>query len=418
MSEVTEGGRGAQAQPARAPLPGAGGPFAAPPGAMPPQPPKSRPRWRLPLLVLLLLIIIGTAGYYWYSGLDYESTDDAFIDGNVVQLSPKVAGTVIALNINDNETVHKGDLLLRIDARDYQVIVENAQATLENAQAQASVARANLAYIKASTAATLVQAESGVALAKAALQQSEAQIVVAESEAVRAKLDAARYEKLVQSDIASRQRSEQALASTRSADAQLRAAHDAANSAQAQLGQAQGKLEEAKAGTEQQVAVYEAQVKAADAQVDVAKAQLDQAQLNLSYTNFVAPEDGVITKRNVNLGDELQKDQNISGMVVGKPWVTANFKETQLTHMRPGQPVKVRIDAYPGKPLKAHVASIQRGTGAHFALLPPENATGNYVKVVQRVPVKILFDETPDPNNVLGLGMSVIPTVDIAVTPR
>jgi membrane fusion protein, multidrug efflux system len=388
-----------------------------------PSPAKARParksggRWRLIVGAVVLIVLIAAVSY-WFANRNYEDTDDAFIDGNAVQLSPKVSGTVVELHVTDNQVVHKGELLLRIDPRDYDVAVENARATLENARAQAAVARANLAYTKANTAATLVQAESGVALAKAALLQAQAQITVAEAEAVRAKLDATRYEKLVQSDIASRQRSEQALATTRSADAQLRAAHDAARLADAQLGQAQGKLEEAKAGTQQQVTVYETQVTVADSQVDVAKAALDQAELNLSYTRITAPQDGVITKRNVNVGDELQKDQNLAALVFGTPWVIANFKETQLTRMRIGQPVAVSVDAYPGKVFKARVDSIQRGTGAHFALLPPENATGNYVKVVQRVPVKIVFEEPPDPRFVLGLGMSVVPTVDVAAAPR
>jgi membrane fusion protein (multidrug efflux system) len=383
----------------------------APP--MPVRPARRAGRWRLLVLLIVLLLVIGSVAY-WYLTRNDVSTDDAFIDGDVVQLSPKVAGEVVALYVTDNQQVHKGDLLLLIDPRDYAVIVENARATLESATAQAAVARANLAYITATTAASLIQAQNGVALAKAGLQQAQAQIAVAESEQVRAKLDAARYEKLVQSDVASHQRGEQAFATARTADAQLRAAHDAARFAEAQLGQAQGKLEEAKAGTDQQVAVYAAQVKSADAQLDIAKAQLDQAELNLSYTRIVAPQDGIVTRRNVNLGDLLQKNQTLAGVVVGTPWVTANFKETQLTDMRAGQPVDIRIDAYSSQRFKGRIESIQRGTGARFALLPPENATGNYVKVVQRVPVKITFEQAPDPRFVLGLGMSVVPTVDVS----
>jgi len=306
--------------------------------------------------------------------------------------------------------------LLRIDPRDYEVAVENARATLEGAEAQAAYRRANLALAVATTAATLAQAESGVEHAKAAVGQSKAQVAAAEAELIRAKQDAERYQRLVRDDYASRQRQEQAEAQARTADAQWRSSQEVVKVSEAQLGEALGKLAEAKTGP-QLVAVREAELRSAEAQAAAAGAMLDQAKLNLSYTRIEAPHDGVVTKRTVREGDVVQKDQTLGTVVFGTPWVTANFKETQLTRMRPGQPAEVSIDAYASHRLKCHVDSIQRGTGARFSLLPPENATGNFVKVVQRVPVKLVCDQMPPSELALGLGMSVVPSVDVGAQP-
>ena len=399
--------------------PGDGAPKSAPPAATPgPVNEGGKPRrpWRRIALAAAVVALAGGGTIYWLSTRDLETTDDAFVDGDAATISPRVAGPVVALRVTDNQFVHEGDLLLEIDPRDYQVAVENAKANLASAVAHEATARANFALTQATTAATLEQAESGVAYSFAALAQARAQVGAAEAEQFRARADTARYSKLVRTDFASHQQYEQAEAKSRTADAQLLAAQQGVKVADGQLSQAKGKLDEAKTGP-QQVAVREAELKAATAQVAAAQAALDQAELNLSYAKIYAPHDGVITKRNVNAGDVVQKDQNLAAVVFGMPWVTANFKETQLTRMRPGQAVDVEVDAYPGKVFKAHVDSIQRGTGARFSLLPPENATGNYVKVVQRVPVKIVFDEAPDPRYVLSLGMSVVPTVNVGPGP-
>jgi membrane fusion protein (multidrug efflux system) len=364
--------------------------------------------------IVVALVVIG-GGAYWFITRNDVSTDDAFIDGNVVQVAPRISGTVLTLDVTDNQTVRRGDVLLTLDPRDDEVAVKNAQAALANAEAEARVAAANLSLTKASTAAALEQAEAGVALARAALEQAQAQVTAAEAQAYRAKRDEARYEKLLTADYASRQRYEQAQSDSRTSNAQLVAAQAGVTLAEAQLGQAQGRLDDAKTAPDQ-IAVREATLQAAEAQANAARAQLDQAELNLSYTKLVAPEDGVVTRRQVNVGDQVDRSQNLMALVVGRPWVTANFKETQLAAMQPGQPVKVEVDAY-RKSFRAHVDSIQRGTGARFALLPPENATGNYIKVVQRVPVKIVFDDPPDPRFPLGLGMSVVPTVDVGAAP-
>jgi membrane fusion protein (multidrug efflux system) len=378
-----------------------------------PQANAANARRRFRILGLVTIVLAIGAGIYWLTTRNLESTDNAVIDGNVVQIGPKVSGTVLALHVNDNQVVKAGDPLLTIDPRDYEVAVASATAGLANATAQAERTRVNLKYARTTISASLDQAEAGVNNARAALSQAQAQVGVAEAEAQRATADLTRYERLVGTDFASKQRYEQAQSDARTTAARLRAAQQGVRASDAQLSQALGKLDEAKTVPEQ-VAIREAELKAAEAQVLAASATLQQAQLNLSYTKLLAPQDGIVTRRKVNAGDQIDKGQNLFALVVGQPWITANFKETQLTRMRPGQPVTVTIDAYPSRTFKGHVDSIQRGTGARFALLPPENATGNFIKVVQRVPVKIVFDETPDTAMALGLGMSVVPTVNVA----
>jgi membrane fusion protein, multidrug efflux system len=358
------------------------------------------------------LLALAGGGVYWFVTRDTVTTDDAFIDGDALEIAPRVGGPVVELRITDNQAVKQGELLLRIDPRDYQVAVENARAALAAATAQAGMAHANLELTQATVAATLAQATSAVEHARAAVLQNQAQIAAAEAEQLRARQDQLRYAQLMRDDFASRQRHEQADATSLTADARLRGAKEAVKVAEAQLGEALAQLDAARTGP-QQIAVREAQQRTADAQIAAAQAALDQAELNLSYTSLTAPQDGVVTKRAVRQGDVVQRDQQLAALVFGTPWVVANFKETQLTRMRPGQPVEISVDAYPGVRFTGHVDSIQRGTGARFALLPAENATGNFVKVVQRVPVKIVFDAPPGPY-VLSLGMSVIPRVDLA----
>ncbi|MBI1777811.1 MAG: HlyD family secretion protein [Proteobacteria bacterium] len=374
-----------------------------------------RRRRILVIASILLVLAVGGLGY-WFWTRNLVSTDDATIDGDAVRLSPRVAGPVLILNVGDNQPVKKGDLLLEIDPHDYEIAVESAKASVAVGEAQLHIAETNLALTRVTTSATLRQAEGGVALAQATIGQAQAQVAAAEAEAVRAKEDVDRYQRLLRDDFASRQRYEQAVAQTRTADAQLRAAQQQVKVAEAQRIQAEANLDAARIGP-QQVAVRQAELHAAAAQLEVARAALDQAELNLSYTRIYAPSDGTLTKRSVREGDVVQKDQGLAALVLNRVWVTANFKETQLARMRAGQPVDIAIDAYPERALKGHVDSIQRGTGAHFSLLPPENATGNFVKVVQRVPVKILFDEELPPGFVAGLGMSVVPTVDVGAKP-
>jgi membrane fusion protein, multidrug efflux system len=350
--------------------------------------PSGRGRRRA-ILVLVALVLMGglIGGGYLYLTRDQESTDDAFIDGNVVHISPQVSGPVAALHITDNQRVQKGDLLIEIDPRDFVTARDQAAAALAVAKAQASAARIDLKRVQ-------VAAPARLDAAKAQLAGALAKLKLADSAAQRQTSAGPRATPQTAID--------SALATASSAAATVdfdRAQVDINQLVQEDIDQAKAKVEQL------------------DAQAEQAQAHLDQAELNLSYTKIQAPLAGLVTKRAVNVGDLVQRKQTLTDLVVGTPWVIANFKETQLTRMRPGQPVEIEIDAYPDAALKGHVDSIQAGTGSRFSLLPPENATGNFVKVVQRVPVKIVFDDALADDRFLALGMSVVPTVDVGAAP-
>ncbi len=366
------------------------------------------------MILIAVIIALATAGaVYWFIHRNTETTDDAFIDGDTVPLSPRIAGAVEQIHFDDNQLVKKGDLLVELDPADYAAELEAAQAAVAEAEAKQRMAEADVELTRASTTAGIAQAESAVAAARAALAEAEARAAADRAEADRAKADLPRYEAAARQGASSRQQLDQAAATARTGEAKWRAAEESVSAAQARIAEAQAQLEQAKTAPAQ-IAVKEADARAAAAKVKAAGARVDQAQLNLSYTRIVAPGDGHITKRSVNVGDVVQRNETLGMLVLDSRWVTANFKETQLTRMRPGQPVEISVDAYPDVTLHGRVDSIQRGTGARFSLLPPENATGNYVKIVQRVPVKIVFAEPPAPGMVLGLGMSVIPNVDVS----
>jgi membrane fusion protein (multidrug efflux system) len=290
--------------------------------------------------------------------------------------------------VTDNQRVHEGDLLLEIDPRDFVAARDQAAAALAVVKAQAENARISLQMVQ-------VTAPARLAAAKAQLAGAVAQKDLADSEARRQTNAGPRVTPQTAID--------SAVANARSAAATV-----AYDRAQLEINQL----------VQQDIAQAKAQVAQLEAQVAQAEAQLDQAELNLSYTKIQAPAAGRVTKRAVNVGDVVERNQTLLNLVVGVPWVTANFKETQLTRMRPGQPVDIAVDAYPERAFKGHVDSIQAGTGARFSLLPPENATGNYVKVVQRVPVKIVFEDPEGIDRFLALGMSVVPTVDVAAAPE
>ncbi len=341
-------------------------------------------------MVIGLLMLVGAlaGGTYWYLTRNQESTDDAFIDGNVVQISPQVSGRIAALHITDNQRVQKGDLMIEIDPRDFAAARDQAAAALAVAKAQAENARISLQMVR-------VTAPAHLAAAQAQLEGSLAKQRLADSEARR------------QTEAGPRATSQNAIDAA-VANARSAAATVDSDRAQVEINQL----------VQEDIAQAKAQVDQLEARVQEAQAQLAQAELNLSYTKIYAPAAGWVTKRAVNLGDVVERNQTLTALVIGTPWVTANFKETELTRMRPGQPVKIEIDAYPDREFKGHVDSIQAGTGAHFSLLPPENATGNFVKVVQRVPVKITFDDPEAIDRFLSLGMSVVPTVDVATEPE
>lgn len=371
---------------------------------------------RLILLIGALALVVTGGGSYWALTRDRVSTDDAFIDGNLVPISPRIAGTVERVFITDNQRVGAGDILVELDARDQQAAFDNAAAALASAEAQHAEADASLQLLERSTDATLHETASGLAAMRSTLAQAKAQVTVTEAEMQRAKGDADRYQTLAAEGYASRQRLEQAVAAARASAASWLAAQQAVHVAEARIAEAEGRHAQA-ATAPQQIAVRKAMVAAAAAEVEKARAAVDQAKLDLEYTRVPAPHAGFITRKAVQPGDVVQRNQTLAWIVFGDPWVTANFKETQLTDMQPGQPVQIAVDAYPGVDFTGRVDSIQRGTGARFSLLPPENATGNFVKVVQRVPVKIVFDPVPEPSFVLGLGMSVVPTVRLGDVP-
>jgi membrane fusion protein (multidrug efflux system) len=417
------------------------------------QPPRRRLAVRLAGFALLATAVAGGVVYYLHSRT-YESTDNAFLEGGVVQLSPRVGGQVLRVHVQDNQHVNRGDLLAEIDPRDFETRVAEARARLSDATARARGAQTNLALTSTVTSAVLTQADAAanaareqvavlrarveqssaaVQAAEAALRQGAAQQSAAEAEARRAADDAARYRTLYAKDEVSKQQFDRVETQARSAAAGQTAAAEAVAAAKArlaqvlaerssmeaafrqsenQLTQALGRVAEAKSAP-QQVELRKTDIAALRAQIEQAGAAVQQSELALSYTRVYAPESGYVTRKAVEPGDFVQTGQPVIALVPDHLWVVANFKETQLTHMRPGQDVTVRVDAYPQLRLRAHVDSIQSGTGARFSLLPTENATGNYVKVVQRVPVKIVLDEAPPSAYRLGPGMSVVPEVRV-----
>jgi membrane fusion protein (multidrug efflux system) len=301
------------------------------------------------LIVLAILALVLGSSYLLFA-MSRESTDDAFIQGHIVSASARVDGHITRVYVQDNQWVEKGDLLAELDERDFQVSVDLASAAMSAAQASA--------------------------------EQSRAQVGIASVEAKRAEKDYNRYRQLFEAGGGvTQQQVDNAAAAAQSAAAQFEAANK--------------------------------QVAAALAKAAEAKAALDQAQLNLSYTRICAPQSGRVTNKALEEGEYIRIGQSLMMIVPREVWVVANFKETQLKHVKPGQKVQIKVDAYPQKIFRGHIDSIQAGTGAIFSLLPPENATGNYVKIVQRVPVKIVFDEDPNVTKMLSPGMSVVPEVKV-----
>ncbi len=376
-------------------------------------------------VVVLATLLLAAGGTWWYRSVGFESTDDAFIQADVVTISPKVASLAAKVLVTDNQEVQAGDLLVQLDPRDFETKLAQARANLAAIEAQQRAATINVGVVGTTAGAGVEQAAAGVQTAqrqfdgaRSRLEQSRAQVAASAAEASRASADAERYEALFNDRAVSRQQVDNAVATARTGAANLdaarqaqQAAEDGVRQAQAQVAQAQAQLASAKAAP-QQVAYMQAQAEQAARQVAQLQAVVRQAALDLSYTRIVAPVAGRITRKSVQAGNYVQVSQALLSIVPQPVYVIANFKETQLAHMRPGQPVTVKVDAYPDKTFRGHVDSIQAGSGAAFSLLPPENATGNYVKVVQRVPVKILIEE-PDPAHVLGPGMSVVPTVEV-----
>jgi membrane fusion protein (multidrug efflux system) len=395
---------------------------------------------RTRLLALAGVVVVAILAFVgWRALAPREGTDDAQVSGHVSPVATRVGGTVAALKVTDNQAVKAGDVLVELDARDYKLAVARAEADLAGAEAAARAARSDVPITSSSARsgqqvaqvatgnadAGLLAAEREVEAGRAKVASAEARLAESKARATRAAQDLARLEPLAAKDEIPRQQFDVATsdkhaadAAVSSADADVREASANLAVSEARRAQAQGMVEQSRsqaraaATAPQQIALIEAKASGADAQVLLAKAALDQAKLNLERTVVHAPADGVVSRRSVEVGQVVQPGQPLMAITsLHDVWVTANFKETQLKSMAAGQRAEIEVDAYGGKRYEGHVDSIAAATGATFSLLPPDNATGNFVKVVQRVPVKIVLDNAAEASTILRPGMSVNATV-------
>jgi membrane fusion protein (multidrug efflux system) len=391
--------------------------------------PEKKSRRKIILFAVLALLVVGGGLFYWHSTFT-ESTDDAQVDGDLYQVSSRVTGQVIKVYVEDNQRVQAGDLLLEIDPKDYQVALEQAQANLASAQASALQANVNVPIIGVTTATTItttgfdVQASTAaVAQAQKQAQAAEARVVQARANATKSQADIERYTPLVEKDVISKQQFDAAVAAAAADKAAVLEAEATVIAQQAAVTQAIQHLSQARSTAAQsvktgpdQVRAQEAKANAALADVKQAQAKVDQAVLNLGYTKVTAPTSGIVNKKNVQVGTNVSIGQDLMTIIpLTNLWVTANFKETQLERMRPGQNVTIKVDALGGRTFHGKVKQIGGATGSRLSLFPPENATGNYVKVVQRIPVRIDFTNLEEENKDLALrpGFSVTPIVSV-----
>ena len=390
-----------------------------------PEKPKSRRRFIV--IGVIALLVVGALLFWWHSTY-YEDTDDAQVNGHLIQISSRIAGQIIKVNVEENQEVKKGDVLVEIDPKDFQVAVQQAEANLQSAEASYEAARVNVPVITVNTGSTLSSAGADVHGSTAQIAQSEqqldaakARVVQAQANATKSDADLERYRPLVEKDVISKQQFDAAVAAADAnkaalveAKANVVAAEDAVRVAKDRLAQSEAQLKTAQTAP-QQVAIQKAKADQAAAAVAQAQAQLDQAKLNLSYTKIIAPENGIVTRKSVEINQNVSVGQNMMTLVsLDDVWITANFKETQLEHMRAGQPVVIEVDAYGGRKYDGKITQIGGATGSVLSLFPPENATGNYVKVVQRVPVRIdLTDPQQNSDHLLRPGLSVEPKVTV-----
>ncbi len=381
-----------------------------------------RIRRRIVILAAVLALLVG-GWYLWRYLSSYESTDDAQADVHLYPVSARISGYVVKVNVDDNQWVEKGTVLVEIDPKDYEVALVQAQANLANAEATAQSLNITVPITSISTssqlrftASDIDNAKAGIIAAERQLTVAHAQLEQAEANDVKAQDDLHRYKLLVDKKEVAEQVYDQALAAAKASTATVAAARANESAAQQFVQQAQSRSEEAEANHQsaetgpQQVSSTKARVRAAIADVEQKRALLDQAQLNLQYTKIVAPVSGEVNKT-VVVGLNIQAGQQLLTVVpLDEVWVTANFKETQLKHMRVGQRAEIHVDST-GRTLKGHVDSIAGATGPTFSLLPPENATGNYVKIVQRIPVKIILEPGENRDRRLRPGMNVVPDV-------
>lgn len=416
-------------------------------GSTQPTAPKSPSKGNRKLILFGALgvgaIVAAIFGFRWWQyASTHQETDDAYVAGHIHPVNSRISGTVTQVLVDDNQVVSKGQVLVELDPRDYEVALRQARASLENAQHEADVADANINVTAANAQGQTTQAQGNIEAANASIAASEASLAEAqagvpaaqadlaqvEANLVKAKLDYDRYTQLYQQGASPKQQLDSAKASyeallaqrnaqreaIRQAEAKVAQAQKNVSNAQAQLASTRGTLQQANSTT-LQTKSNQQQYRAALASVDQAAASLKNAQLQLSYTHILAPAAGRIGNKTVEVGQRLQAGQTLMSVVQDHPWITANFKETQLGKMKPGQVVEIKIDSFSGHSFEGKVDSLAPASGAKFALLPPDNATGNFTKIVQRIPVKIVFD----PNSIKGYesritpGMSVVVSVDL-----
>lgn len=392
-------------------------------------PPEKKSGRKFVIIAVVILLLLGAGIFYWRSTYT-EDTDDAQVDGDLYQVSSRVTGQVIKVYIDDNQQVQIGAPIAEIDPKDYRVALEQAEANLASAQATAIQATVGVPITNinvntsVSTTGSDVQAGSAsVEQARKQAQAAEARVAAAKATAVKSRLDVERYTPLVEKDVISKQQFDAAVATDASNQAAVLEAEATVIGQQAAVTQALQKLAQSRFQAAQsrktapdQVRVQQAKANSAMADVKQAQAKVDQAMLNLSYTHITAPVSGIVNKKNVQVGANLSIGQNLLTIIpLTNLWVTANFKETQLSKMRPGQDVTIKVDALGGRKFHGKVTQIGGATGSMLSLFPPENATGNYVKVVQRIPVRIDFTNVQQENGDYALrpGLSVTPEVGV-----
>ena len=390
-----------------------------------PEEPKSRRRFII--IGVVAILVVGAVLFWWHSTF-YEDTDDAQVNGHLIQISARIVGHVIKVNVDENQYVDAGTVLAEVDPKDFEVAVQQDEANLQSAEAAYEAAKVNVPVIGINTGSNLRSAGADVSGAGATIAQTqkqleaaEAAVAQAEANSTKSQLDLQRYTPLVEKDVISKQQFDAAVAAANGnkaalaqAQANLLAAQDGVRIARDRATTAEAAFKYAQTGP-QQVAIQKARADQAAAQVEQARSQLEQAKLNLSYTTIVAPTAGIITKKSVEVGQNVSVGQNMATLVsLDDIWITANFKETQLEHMRQGQHVEIGVDAYGGRKYDGKITQIGGATGSVLSLFPPENATGNYVKVVQRIPVRIdLTNHDQNSDHLLRPGMSVEPKVKV-----
>jgi len=394
-----------------------------------PEPAAKKTRRNIIIATVVILLIVVAGFLYWRSTFT-EETDDAQVDGNLYQVSARVAGQVVKVYVDEEEPVKAGQLIAEVDPRDYQVSLEQAQAQLANSRAEYVQATANVPITNVQVRTTVTTSgqdvtgnQASVSQAQSNAQAMQARILQAQANALKAQTDVDRYTPLVARDVISKQQYDAAVATATAMQAQVdEAQRDAAGAqqqvqaAQQKLAQAQSQQQQSQQNAPKQIAVQQARAQAAEASVQQAQARVDQAKLNVNYGKIVAPIDGIVSRKNVSVGDNLSVGQSLLTVVPLKDlWVTANFKETQLKGMKQGQKVDIKVDALGGRHFTGKITTIGGATGSRLSLFPPENATGNYVKVVQRIPVRVDFTNLDEENKdeALRAGMSVEPSVHV-----